>query len=412
MSVPSTPDALPPPQHAPAVEVRGRRLLIPLLTLLAAAGCLWLVGLVLAPASHVLVLVVLAAVLAFVLAPVVRRLGRRGGRRGPAVAAALLLFLALLLAVLLLLLGPLVQQLAGLAGQLPAIAQVIQGVIREGERLLSGQGLSPEWVQQQEQQLVERINQVSAQVLSGALGVATGLLGSVFDMLIVLTFAGYLLADGPRFRDNVARLTPERWRPGAFFAHEAITTSLGGYIVSQLTVGLFVGTMAGLGCWALGVPYPLVVALLAGLFELIPVVGPYLSAVPALLVALPLGLPTLLWVLVLFVLIQQVALNVIGPRITGHAVGLHPFVALVVTLAGANYGGLIGAVAAVPVAATAYVLAARVYLALQARLGPVVLPERLARLEARAQQSQADFEAAERARETVAAAPATSGPHS
>jgi predicted PurR-regulated permease PerM len=410
MTPSSAPDASPAPEPAQPIGVRNGRLLTTLLMVLAAAGCLWLVWLLLAPASHVLVLVVLAMVLALILAPVVRWLARRVRRRGLAVAAALLLFLVILVVVILILLGPLIQQLAALAGQLPAIAQAIQRYIRDFEDILIAQGLSPAWVLQQEQQVVERVNQLGAQVLSGLLGAATGLVGSIFDFLIVLTFTGYLLADGPRFRDNIMRLIPARWRPGTCFAQEAITTSVGGYILGQLTVGLFVGTMAGLGCWLIGVPYPLVIALLAGLLELIPVVGPYLSAVPALLIALPLGVPTILWVLALFVLIQQVELNVLGPRITGHAVGLHPFVALVVILTGANYGGLIGAVAAVPLAATAYVLAARAYLAWQAQRGPVVLPERLAQLEERARQALAEFESAEQRGRKTAPAPPTSGP--
>jgi predicted PurR-regulated permease PerM len=405
MSTPLRSDAPLTPEPPRPIEVGSGRLLVTLLTVLAAAGVLWLVWLLVAPASHVLVLVLLAVLLAFVLAPTVRWLGRRGLSRGLAAAVAMLLFLAILVVAVLILLGPLVQQLTGLAGQLPAILQAVQRYIRDLESGLIGQGASPEWVAQQEQQIVDRINQIAAQVLNAAINAVTGLVGSAFDFLIVLTFTGYLLGSGPRFRDNLMRLTPARWRPGAFFAQEALTTSVGGYIIGQLTVGLFVGTMAGFGCWLIGVPYPLVIALLSGLFELIPVLGPYLSAVPALLIALPLGFPTLLWVLLLFVIIQQVELNVLGPRITGHAVGLHPFVALIVILAGANYGGLIGALAAVPVAATAYVLAARAYLAWRARSGPTPLPERLAQLDERARQALADFETAEQLGQRSAVAP-------
>ena len=132
----------------------------------------------------------------------------------------------------------------------------------------------------------------------------------MFDFLLVLTMTYFLLADSTLIRHNLIGLAPERWRGSFFFTEAALVRVGGSYIRGQLLVGLFVGSAAGIGCSLLGVPYPLVIAMLAGFLELIPVLGPYLSAVPALLISLPLGFPTGAWVFLLIVVIQQVELNV------------------------------------------------------------------------------------------------------
>jgi predicted PurR-regulated permease PerM len=107
-------------------------------------------------------------------------------------------------------------------------------------------------------------------------------------------------------------------------------------------MSLVIGVLAGVGTGLLGLPYFVVLGVLAGLFELVPMFGPVLSAVPAVIVALFLPWPTVLWVVLLFVVIQQFESNVLGPRVTGHAVGLHPLGALFALLVGFEVAGILG----------------------------------------------------------------------
>jgi len=100
---------------------------------------------------------------------------------------------------------------------------------------------------------------------------------------------------------------------------------------------------------------------LAGLFELVPMFGPILSAVPAVLVALFMPFPTVVWVVLFFLVIQQVENNVLAPRISGHDVGLHPLGAMFALLAGFQLVGLLGGLFAVPVAGIAWVLVTAAY---------------------------------------------------
>jgi len=113
---------------------------------------------------------------------------------------------------------------------------------------------------------------------------------------------------------------------------------------------------AGLGTWILGLPYPFLLGLAAGITELIPMVGPVLGAVPAVLVALFLPTWRLLAVIVLFTLIQQAENHLLVPRVMKQAVGLSPLLTIVAIMIGAKLMGILGALLAVPIAAALQVI--------------------------------------------------------
>jgi len=119
--------------------------------------------------------------------------------------------------------------------------------------------------------------------------------------------------------------------------------------------------MAGAGSFALGVQYPLVIGLLAGIFELVPMLGPILGAVPAIGIAAFQSWQLAVAVVVLFIVIQQIESQLIAPRIMGHAVGVHPVVAILAVLMGAELDGIFGALVAVPISGLVYVAVQAVY---------------------------------------------------
>ncbi len=123
----------------------------------------------------------------------------------------------------------------------------------------------------------------------------------------------------------------------------------------QLILALLVGIAATVALLVLGVPYALFLGVFAGVVELVPILGPVLGAVPAVLVALFQPFPLVLWVILAFVLIQQTESNLLVPRISGHAVGLHPLAAMLALLVGLEVGGIVGALFAVPLAGVIWV---------------------------------------------------------
>jgi hypothetical protein len=157
------------------------------------------------------------------------------------------------------------------------------------------------------------------------------------------------------------RLLPAALRERWFFIEATLNRVLGGYIRGQIIVSLTVGIAAGVGSALLGVQYPLVIGLLAFLFEFIPMVGPVLGMIPAVILALFQPLPLVVWVIVYFIILQQIESNIIVPRVSGQAVGLHPLGVLLALLAGVELGGLGGALLAVPLAGVLYVVFLALY---------------------------------------------------
>lgn len=202
----------------------------------------------------------------------------------------------------------------------------------------------------------------STTVLNNAVSILTGTLNAIFDGIVVLIMSLYLLADGGRFIGWIISLVPEDHREQAWFFVNSLNRVLGGYIRGQLIVAITIGILAGVGCWVIGVPYALLLGIFAFLAESIPVMGPIIASVPAILVAL-FTLPLLKVIIVVgwFIVIQQIEQNVVGPRITGHAVGIHPVVAMVAVILGLEIGGIWGAFLAVPVTGILFVVVGEGY---------------------------------------------------
>jgi predicted PurR-regulated permease PerM len=170
-------------------------------------------------------------------------------------------------------------------------------------------------------------------------------------LIPVLSF--FFLKDADAFRRSVLAMLPRgrlRWRGDEFFSD--INSTLAAYIRAQLTACLLVGVMCTIGFWALGLPSPLVLGLIAGVFEFVPLVGPLLIAVlAALLGLLHSGFWTAFMVLVFLGVLRVVQDYVIYPRIIGTGIHLHPLAVIFAILAGAEIAGVAGIFLAIPVIA-------------------------------------------------------------
>lgn len=351
-----------PPSHRSLLERDWRQPLYILLTLLAAMAVVWAVWtFVVTPILRTLLVFLMAALLAFILSrPVDDVAARFGGRRVLGIVAVYLCVLAVIGGGLLALAGPFTTQAAALFTDLPRYAADIQSRTPEVQTQLGRYGIQAS-VDELKARAAELVQGGGGEVLKRLITTATEIGSLVVDLLLAFVIGFYLLMDGPVIRQRVLDLVPTRHRPKALFVEENVTRVLGGYLRGQLILALTIGVVAGVGLTLLGIPYALVLGVLAGLFELVPMFGPILSAIPALLIAAFLPFPTVLWVLLFFVLIQQVENNVLVPRISGHAVGLHPLGAMFALIAGFQFAGLIGALFAVPVAGVIWVFIAAAY---------------------------------------------------
>ena len=337
-----------------------QKALIVLLTLLAGAALLWVVWQIVSPILHTLVLFGLAAVLAFALSGPVDMLSHRLGNRLVAIIITYLVVGSVVIGGFTLIAGPFVHQATELADALPQYANDLQARAPEVQTTLGQYGIQTD-IDQLKTQAVAAVEQGGTDVLKNLVGTLAEVGGVLLDIVLALVISLYLLVDGPRFGQRSLAIIPPEHRPKAVFLQDNVSRVLGGYLRGQLTLALIIGVLAGVGTALLGLPYAVVLGVLAGLFELVPMFGPILSVIPAVLVALFMPFPTVVWVVLFFLAIQQLENNVLAPRISGHAVGLHPLGAMFALLAGFQLAGLLGGLFAVPLAGVLWVLLGAAY---------------------------------------------------
>ena len=337
-----------------------QKALVVLLTLLVGLALLWVVWQVVSPILHTLVLFGLAAVLAFALSGPVDMLTPRVGNRLLAIVAVYLLVGIVVVGGIILLAGPFVRQASDLASALPQYADDLQTRAPEVQTTLGQYGIQAD-LDQLKAQAALAIERGGTDVLKNLVGTLAEVGGMILDIVLALVISLYLLVDGRRFGERSLAMIPPQHRGKALFVQDNVSRVLGGYLRGQLILAGIIGLVAGVGTALLGLPYAVVLGVLAGLFELVPMFGPILSVIPAVLVALFMPFPTVVWVLLFFLAIQQVENNVLAPRISGHAVGLHPLGALFALLAGFQLAGLLGGLFAVPLAGVLWVLLGAAY---------------------------------------------------
>ncbi len=198
-------------------------------------------------------------------------------------------------------------------------------------------------VQQTGQQVMDSAGQVA--------GYVTVLAKVIFTAIIILALAYYWTLEGPRIIKSFLLVIPQTQRESISELISAMESKVGLYMVGQAILCTVIGILALIAYLLIGLPNALVLALIAGVLEAVPMIGPLLGAVPAALVALSIGPDKLIWVIVATVVIQQVENSLLVPRIMKKAVGVNPFVTLLAIFAFSTLFGLAGALMAIPLAA-------------------------------------------------------------
>jgi predicted PurR-regulated permease PerM len=308
-----------------------------------------LIGLLFWGLAHIagpVLMFALGAILAYALTPLVGRLGRVMPR-GLALVIVYLGLLVVIAAVIFLLVATVLQEVG------PLVTQVNAWLTSQGANgpaaitdYLKKLGLS--------QQQLDGLTGDLANFLKGFAGdvvpVASSLLGAVFNAIVVGIVSIYLVLDGGRFLSWATKNTPVTHQRNVSFFIQSLDRVMGGYIRGQLLLCLAIAVMIGVFMAIIGVPFPLVLAVLAFVFEFIPMIGLWLVGAVCVLVALSHGWQTALLALILVIVASVIEGNILSPRLLGHAVGVHPLVSLFFLLAFAELFGLWGALFAAPIA--------------------------------------------------------------
>lgn len=184
------------------------------------------------------------------------------------------------------------------------------------------------------------------------LGLRVFHVGIIFVLAPIIAF--YLLVDLPHIREVMRSLVPVRARGDTMVVARRLSTAIGGYFRGQLAVAFVVGVMSSIGMLIIDLPFWLIVGMVAGLFNLIPLIGPWVGAVPGIIIALTTGggVSQAIAVAIVMAIVQQIDNHFISPIVMQRAVKLHPAVVMLALLAGGTLGGFFGLLLAVPATAT------------------------------------------------------------
>ena len=295
----------------------------------------------------------IAIVIGTVIRPAVAWLHQRGLPRIAGIILVYLLLLALLIGFLFLLLPLIVDQGTTITAAMPGYYQILrewminypnQFVVRLSEFLpATVPSLNPRTTQQTGQEVMASAEQALGYVASAA--------KVIFTTIVILVLAFYWTLDGSRTIQSFLLLIPQNRRESIGELISAMETKVGFYIAGQGILCLVIGILALAAYVLIGLPDAPVLALVAGLLEVVPMVGPLLGAIPAALVALSIGPDKLVWVIVATVVIQQLENSLLVPRVMSKAVGVNPFVTLLALFAFSSLFGIAGALMAIPMAA-------------------------------------------------------------
>lgn len=200
-------------------------------------------------------------------------------------------------------------------------------------------------------QTIDRARNIGSRVIHGALII---ILGPII--------AFYLLVDLPRLRLVANSLVPPGRRRETEVVAARLNRAMGGFLRGQLAVALIVGLMVSIGLAIIGLEFWLIVGMIAGLSNVVPLIGPWVGGVPAVVIALSTGdAGQAFWVVIVMIGAQQIDNHFISPLIMRRTVKLHPAVVMLALLAGGSLGGFFGLFLAVPTAAILKIFASHLW---------------------------------------------------
>jgi predicted PurR-regulated permease PerM len=300
---------------------------------------------------------VVAMIAVYLLNPVVTLLERRGVKRGWGALLVYLAFATLFGAALYFLIPIVAEQVSEFADAAP---QIVSNTIQDLRELAAGLGVE-----------VGQAGAPSSESIVDVVGSIFSITRGIFDVALILILgpilAFYLLVDLPKIKRNLRAMVPARRRTEVLSVTEKVGRAIGSYFRGQLLVAAFVAVASSVALWVVGLPFWAVVGLVTGLFNLVPLIGPFIGAAVAILIALTSdqsggifgldpGWPLALASAAALLVVQQIDNHIISPNMIGRTVRLHPVTVMLGLLVGGTLLGLWGMLLAIPVIATIKIL--------------------------------------------------------
>lgn len=358
--------ALPPPPFVDAASYPDHPRLVSVSPRVAVLiGAAVVIGVLLWMARDAVRPFVLGLLLVYLLDPPVRWLARRGIRRSIAIIVVYVVAVLVFLEFLNLTLTPLIDEVVRLLRDLPALAQRLQ---EQADRLseIYDRLAIPDSIRQWIESMITSITQGgpsggAAFDPTDLIPVLTGLtsvVGGLFAYVILPVWVFYVLKDRVALTRQFDRSLPATWRFDVWAILRIVRQVFGQWVRAQLILGVTVGVFTFIGLLILSATidpvfgrYAILLSVTAGILELVPIIGPIISAIPAVLLAATAGIEAVIAAFALYLIVQQVENNVLVPKIQGDAIELHPALVIAAIVIGGSLAGLLGAILALPVTA-------------------------------------------------------------
>lgn len=310
------------------IEIENKTILQIVLIIAAVGASVWLAWAL----KTIILALFISSIIALGLDPVVRFLMKQKLPKGIAVLLTYLGTLILVIAIGTLAFTPMVNQTIGLLNTFPGYLENLS------------QNESLPFLKNFDQQITDQLSSIGQQAIQTTVNAfSTALL-----TLTVLVFTAYLLLDFENVKKHMISLFPSKQHKKLEKTLEETEVKLGSWLRGQLALMLIIGVLTYIGLSLLGVKYALSLALIAGLLEMVPIIGPILSVLPALVVAFGHSPVQAIGVLGLYILVQQLENNLIVPKVMQKAVGFNPLITMIAILVGGELLGVLGALIAVP----------------------------------------------------------------
>jgi len=294
---------------------------------------------------QIIFIIFISVIVALIMNPAVDKMKER---KIPRVIGTLILFSIVLATIGLffyVIVPPLAKEMSQLAAQFPVYIN----------------NLSINYSVISEQQIDNRLSEPIQEILteaskslknaaSAAFSGILGLLGGLISAILIAVISFYFVVEEKGVEKFVRAVIPYNFQPRALKIIKKIEVKLGRWFVGQIFLGVIVGFITFLALSIIGVPYAVVLGVIAGFLELIPYLGPTLASIPAIIIAFTVSPFLALLTLILYFLIQEIENYVIVPKVMEKSVGLHPIVIIIAILVGGQFAGIMGVILSVPIA--------------------------------------------------------------
>ncbi len=313
-------------------------------------------------AGKVLVVFIVAAVIALILNPLVALVQRGRLPRGVAVLAVYLAFFLTLAGIGFLLANPIAHQVETFADNLPTLVKEANKSLASLQRWLNKHGMHVQFIKQGKtalQTIQEKVAKSAGSIASFGGGLLSEVARAIFDLILIFVLSVYMLLYGQQIGRLVRRAMPDGDGTPADDYPTLVQHAVSRYVGGQLLFSFVMGASAGLALYLFGVlgifpdgsKYAVAFAMFYGVMELIPYIGPILGAAPPIVVALLTNPLSAVWVVLLFIGLQQLEGHVVAPQIFGHTLRINPLLVIFALLLGLQLYGVVGALVALPILA-------------------------------------------------------------